>query len=114
MLNERLAAAREVADQLFAAERAIDAALTEVAALSACMPRVRVEANIAANLGHGAMERSAAAVAAILAARREIIAAHEELAVAKDEMGLRTFAMGGMYKGPPQAQGLSVVEATAG
>ena len=113
MLNQRLNAAREIADQLFAAERAIDDAVAQVAALTACMPRARMEANIAATVGHAALERSASTMAALIQARGEIIAAHEALAEAKDQIGLRTVAVGGMYKGPPQAQALTLVEATA-
>jgi len=114
MLNQRLAAAREVADQLFAAERAIDAALTEVAALTASVPRAAAQANVALNIGHGALERTVAVTAALVQARREIIATHEELAEAKDRVGLRTVAFGGgAYKGPPKAEGLSVVTANA-
>ncbi len=113
MLNQRLNAAREIADQLFAAERAIDDAVAQVAALTACMPRARMEANIAANVGHAALERSANTMSALIEARREIIAAHEALAEAKDQVGLRTVAVGGgMYKGD-KAQLLTVVESAA-
>lgn len=115
MLNQRLNAAREINEQLIAAERAIDDAVAQVAALTACMPRARMEANLAANVGHAAFERSAGTMQALIEARREIIATHEALAEAKDMIGLRTVAIGGLeYKGPtkPAAQ-LSVVRDAA-
>lgn len=113
MLNQRLNAARQINDQLHATERAIDAAVMEAAALAACMPRARMEANIAAEVGQAAIERSAAAFAALIEARREIVAAHQELSAVKDQIGLRTVALGGMgYKGP-KAHGLTVVENVA-
>lgn len=111
MLNQRLAAAREVGDQLIATERAIDAAVTEAAKLAACMPRVRLEANIGAEIGHAALERSGAALAALVTARREIIATHAELSTVKDRIGLRTVAVGGSeYKGP-RSQIMAVADA---
>ena len=111
MLNQRLQAAREIAEQLIAAERAIDNAVAQVAALTACMPLARMEANIAANVGHEALVRTAGSMTSLIDARREIIAAHEALAEAKELVGLRTVAVGGgMYKGPPKVEGLSLVK----
>ena len=72
-----------------------------------------MEANIAAEVGQAAIERSAAAFAALIEARREIVAAHQELSAVRDQIGLRTVSFGGMgYKGP-KAHGLSVVENAA-
>ncbi len=113
MLNQRLNAARQVNDQLHATERAIDAAVMEAAAFVASMPRARMEANIAAEVGQAAIERSAAAFAALIEARREIVAAHLELSAVKDLIGLRTVALGGMHNKGPKGHGLSVVENAA-
>lgn len=100
MLNQRLNAARAINAQLQITERAIDNAVTEAAALAACMPRARMEANIAAEVGHAALERSAAAFAALIRARGEIIAAHQELSTVKGSVGLGAMALGGSeYKG---------------
>ena len=113
MLNQRLKAAREINDHLVATERAIDIAVTEAANLAACMPRVRMEANIAAEVGHEALERSAAAFSALIEARREIVAAHRQLAAARDQIGLNPTAVGGAGSKGPSAQTLTVVEAAA-
>lgn len=112
MLNKRLIAAQQINEQLMTTERAIDAAVTEAAALAACMPRARMDANIAAEVGHAALQRSAAAIAALIQARGEIVAAHQELAAVKIEVGLRTVSLGGsQYKG--SAEPLTVVKAAA-
>ena len=100
MLNQRLHAAREIHAHIHATERAIDAAVVEAADLVACMPRVRMEANLAAEIGHAALERAARAFAALIKARGEIVAAHQELNVVKDQVGLRTVALGGDDKRP--------------
>ena len=115
MLNQRLNAAREIAEQLIAAERAIDTAVSQVATLTARMPLARMEANLAAEVGHEALARSAGSMTALLEARREIIATHAALAEAKDLIGLRTVAVGGLeYKGPTKpAAHLTVVENAA-
>ena len=113
MLNQRLNAGRIGNDQLHATERAIDAAIMEAAAFTAAMPRARMEANIAAEVGQAAIERSAAAFAALIEARREIVAAHQELAAVKDQIGLRTVALGGMHYKGPKGHSLSVVENAA-
>ena len=115
MLNERRKAAQGVADRLMAAEAALDLALTCAAELTGYMPAARIEANIAAEIGHSAMEHSAAALSLMMRARGEIVAAHRELAITKDQIGLRTVAIGGLVPKPPlQTTGqLSLVETAA-
>lgn len=111
MLNTRLTAAREVAACLIASERAIDAAVTQVSMLTACMPRVRVTANLGAEVGQDALERSAAAFTKLIDARREIIAAHQELSAVQTRIGLDAFAIGGLEDKSKPLTGLSLVEA---
>lgn len=114
MLNARLAAANEVAALLKSSELAIDEAVTQVSMLTACMPRVRVEANFAAEVGHEAIERAAASFAKLIDARREIIAAHQELSAVQGRIGLAAFAIGGLgSKDPANTTGLALVEEAA-
>lgn len=113
MLNQRLNAAQQVNDQLIITERAIDIAIAEAANLAACMPRARVEANLAAEVGHEAIERSAEAVSALIAARRQIVAAHQELYAVQGRIGLATYAIGGLENKAPQSTGLASVKKAA-
>ena len=95
MLRQRREAAQQVADRLFAAEKAIDAALTCAAELNATMPVARTDANLAATVGQDALERAAEAFASLVQARRQIVEAHQRLDETKTRIGLRTIAIGG-------------------
>jgi hypothetical protein len=98
MLKERRHAAETVAEQLFAAEAAIDAAIAAVAALTARMPQARVEANLAPMVGHDALLHASRTCASLIEARSGICQTHEALAVAQKEIGLGAIAFGSFQK----------------
>lgn len=95
MLKERRAAAQLIAEQLFAAEAAIDAAITATATLAAVMPTVRTQAGAAACIGQDALLNAMATCAKLVEARAEIIATHKALSVAQKQVGLGAVAFGG-------------------
>lgn len=104
MLKERRKAAEQVAESLFAAEAAIDAALACTAKLAGQMPAVRQDANLSALIGQGAIERAIEAMAALSQARGHICATHKELSVAQGHIGLGAVhitAGGGSGDKPP-------------
>lgn len=94
----RQALAQQVADQLFAVENAIDAALTCAGAFTAALPRARAEARLSATVGHAALDRTAASLAALLEARRCIVEAHGELDMLRGQIGLREVDIGDQGK----------------
>lgn len=94
MLKDRRSAAMKVAESLFAAEKAIDAALARAAELTGNMVAARSEANLSALVGQDAFEVSAAAFAALARARCDIVETHKRLSEAKIQIGLRTLAVG--------------------
>ncbi len=96
MLNNRRQAAQEVANRLIAAEFALDVALQRTAELTGYLPQARIEAQLASEVGHSALERATATLAVLLQARGELIETHKELARTKAAVGLRTFALGGL------------------
>jgi hypothetical protein len=98
MLKERRLAAETVAEQLFAAEAAIDAAIAAVAALTARMPQARIEANLAPMVGHDALLHASRTCASLIEARSGICKTHEALAVAQKEIGLGAIAFGSLQK----------------
>jgi len=100
MLKERREAALQVAESLFAAERAIDVALASAAQLTAIMPTARTQANLSAVVGQGAIESAAEAFAALVRARQQIVATHQQLDETKVQIGLRTVAIGGGMEKP--------------
>lgn len=103
MLKNRLTAATKVAQSLFAAEEAIDAALARAAELNGNMVTARTDAKLSALVGQDAFEVSAAAFAALARARCDIVETHKRLSEAKIQVGLRTIAVGDDdWPKPPQ------------
>lgn len=101
MLKDRRAAAIKVAESLWAAEAAIDAALARAAELNGNMVTARTDANLSALVGQDAFEVSAAAFAALARARSDIVETHKRLSEAKIQIGLRTVSMGDGPEKPP-------------
>ena len=95
MLKQRRELATQVADCLFAAERAIDAAISRTAHLVGLMPAVREDANLSAMIGQGAIKQAIEAMAALGEARQGIVETHRELSVAQHQIGLGAIAFGG-------------------
>ena len=88
MLAKRRTAMNAVTPELFAMESVIDAAILQSTRLTASLINQRSEAGLSAVVGHEAIERSGAAFATLLAARREVIATHAELGAVKKQIGL--------------------------
>lgn len=106
MLMKRRNAAIKVARELFALERAIDAALVQAAELSAVMPTATAEADLSAVVIQDAFERSAATFAALAQARRHVIETHHCLTETKVQIGLRTLSFGDTNEKPDQKVGM--------
>ena len=105
MLKERREAAMKVAESLFAAEEAIDAALARAAELNSTLVTARTDAKLSALVGQDAFEVSAAAFAALAQARCDIVETHKRLSEAKIQVGLRTVAIGDLVPKPPSERG---------
>lgn len=88
MLKERRLAANKVAEQLFAAEAAINAAVSAVAQLTAVMPMAAQEANLAACIGQDALMGAMETCQQLVQARSRIIATHAALRAAQTQIGL--------------------------
>lgn len=88
----------KVADQLFAAEAAIDNALSAVATLAAMLPNARIEANLSAVVGQGVFDRSCQTLMSLTEARRGIVETHRELTEVQHRIGLGAVALGGTDK----------------
>ena len=101
MLKERRLAAEQVAGALFAAEAAIDIALTKTAHLTGVMPMLRSQAGASALIGQDALERASAAIMALAEARRAIVETHRELSIVQGQIGLGAVAIGDTGEKPP-------------
>jgi hypothetical protein len=109
MLKERKEAAIKVAESLWAAEEAIDAALVKVAQLNGTLITARTDARLSAIVGHDAFEGAAATLGALTRARGEIVETHKRLSDAQVQIGLRTMAIGDLGKPEGNARHLQVV-----
>ncbi|MBU2377944.1 MAG: hypothetical protein KJ824_02170 [Alphaproteobacteria bacterium] len=84
--------------RLFAAETAIDAALTETAHLTAMLPAARAEAYLSAVTGQKAFDGAAASIVALTEARSHLVDTHNTLAALARRLGLEAVAVGALDK----------------
>lgn len=103
MLKQRRLAAETVAEALFAAERAIDAAIASTAALAGLIPEQRQQANLSAMIGQDALMTTIQTMGALGAAREGIVTTHRHLTTAQRDIGLSAVSFGsGGYKQDPE------------
>jgi len=103
MLNERRAAARKVAANLFALEEALDIALAQAGGLAAVLPAARAEARVSAVVGQDAIGSTAEALALLVQARAKVIEAHHHLQETRVQLGLREVSVGDLLPKPAAA-----------
>lgn len=88
-----------VADDLYASEQAIDAAITRATALVQSMIGARAALNISPVVGAESQSKAIEAIASLAVARQAIVTCHEELAKDHRRMGW------GVFMGPPADKG---------
>lgn len=101
MLKQRRYAAEQIAKRLFAAEQAVDEAISRMAELTGYMPSARKSANLSAIVGQDALSEAAASLSLLVGAREHLVATHKRLAETRDQIGLRVMAMGSTGLKPP-------------
>jgi hypothetical protein len=102
MFAKRRNAAQAVIDRLIAAENGIDDALSLAADLTGFMPKARMSADLAAEVGHEAIAHAHQACQHLVLARAAMVQTHQKLAEVRDEIGLKTVSFGGLM-GKPKA-----------
>ena len=112
MSTQNIVIARAIAERLFEAEQALDAAFEKTAALAAFMPLARQQAQTSAGLGQHAFERVTATMLVLSNARGELVQTHQALAEVQAKVGLRPRNFGGFIDKPDKAS-LEVVTAQA-
>lgn len=98
MLNERLAAAKMVAEKLAALENAIDDAIICAAELAAVAPAARRKANLSPMVGQDAIAKTGETLSALYSARAHIVAAHGDYAEVRDQIGIKPSMTGDLWK----------------
>jgi len=94
MLNNQIAAGRQIAKQLRPSEDAIDGSIVENAKLIISIVEGRRKAGIAADVGHDAILSATASMAALTQARDHAITCHRQLVSVRDELGFSPRAIG--------------------
>lgn len=98
MLNERLSAAKIVAESLKELEEALDDTLICAAALNSALPTARRTAKLSPVVGQKAIALSGEVIAALHQARAALVQTHTELAEVRDIMGLTPRMTGDLWK----------------
>ena len=105
--------AQRVANKVWSAENAVDAAMAEAAALMNEITTARQELKVSASTDAKAMKDLVTAIAALGEAREALVTMHDELAEVKLRCGIRTKLTGGWDKrqqaSAPTEEGLRAV-----
>lgn len=96
--RERIA--QDVASKLVEVETRLDEVIVAASALLATMPAARLQARVAASVGHDAMANTTNALTRLMGARQDFVSVHEDLALLRDQLGLRVIAGGDLWKLP--------------
>lgn len=104
---------RQGAEQLFAAEDAIEKALMEVAALGQLLGKSRMDGNISAVVGQDAFDAIAATYLELSQARSKAVQLHHALKEVQIQIGCGTVMAGTGTKPKPTGGQLSIVESDA-
>jgi len=102
MLNQRITAARQVADELLPAEVELDNAILHTSRLAIAVIEGRRTARLPLNTGQEGLSFVSRATAKLVDARGDMMAAHVAFRETKDKIGLRTVSFGDIHESPDQ------------
>jgi len=100
MLNQRLAAARRVADELLPAETDLDNAIVRAARLAIAVIEGRRSAKLPLDTGQEGLAFMSRATAKLVDARGDIMAAHVAFRETQEEIGLKAVSFGDYWESP--------------
>ena len=100
MLNQRLAFAKSIADELFPTEADVDSAIVHASRLAIALIEGRRAAKQSITMGQEGLELMSRATAKLVEARGDIGVAHAAFRAAQTELGLRTVSFGDLWECP--------------
>jgi hypothetical protein len=100
MLNQRLAVAKEVANELLPAETDLDNAILHTSRLAIAVIEGRRTARLPLNVGQEGLACMSRAATKLIDARGDIIAAHVALRETQEQIGLRAISFGDVHVSP--------------
>ncbi len=93
-MTDKSLVAQGVANQLYATEKAIDAAIAEASQLMSVMMSAQAEVRVSPVYTDEAVARAAECMAALAASRRQVVSTHNELEQLKQKLGMRVRMFG--------------------
>ena len=106
MLNQRLAAARGVADELLPAEIDLDNAILHASRVAIAVIEGRRSAKLPLDTGPHGLALVSRAATKLIEARGDILSAHVAFRETQGDIGLRTVAFGDIHESPDKPQAL--------
>lgn len=103
MLNQRLAAARRVADELIPAEFDLDNAILHTSRLAIAVIEGRRAAKLPLNVGQEGLSLVSRAATKLIEARGDFIEAHLAFRDTQDDIGLRAVSFGDLWESPDKS-----------
>ena len=104
MLNQRLAYAKGVADELFPAEESVESAILHASRLAIALIEGRKTAKQPITMGQEGLALMSRAAAKLVEARGDMGAAHAAFRQSQNELGLRAVSFGDIYTCPSFAE----------
>ena len=98
MLNQRLAFAKGVADELFPAEESLESAIVHASRLAIALIEGRKTAKQPITMGQEGLSLMSRATAKLVEARGDMGAAHAAFRTAQNELGLRAVSFGDLWE----------------
>ena len=104
MLNQRLAYAKDVADELFPADESVESAILHASRLAIALIEGRKTAKQPITMGQEGLALMSRAAAKLVEARGDMGAAHAAFRQSQNELGLRAVSFGDIYTCPSFAE----------
>ncbi|MEO9600214.1 hypothetical protein [Parasphingorhabdus sp.] len=103
MLNQRIEAARPIAEKVHEVEKSLNLTMVQMGELMSNIASARLAPGTRFSLtaGMDASEKLIAAAAKTASSYREVVEAHGHLATDRDDAGLRAVSLGDVFECPP-------------
>jgi len=103
MLNQRIEAARPIAQKIHEVEKSLNLTMVQMGELMSSIAAARLAPGTRFSLtaGMDASEKLISAAAQTARSYREVVAAHQHLAEDREDAGLRTVSWGDVFECPP-------------
>jgi len=103
MLNQRIEAARPIAQKIHEVEKSLNLTMVQMGELMSSIAAARLAPGTRFSLtaGMDASENLISAAAQTARSYREVVAAHQHLAEDREDAGLRTVSWGDVFECPP-------------